>query len=785
VIFLLKAKTRWDVSKHHSDKADELINTMNVTPLIASLLLNRGIETAEQADQFLNIEKHGFFDPFMLLGMEQAVKRINDAMANHEKILIFGDYDADGVSSTTVLLETLNSLGADADFYIPNRFTEGYGPNEMAFRHAHDEGFSLIITVDTGISAVKEAALAKELGVDLIITDHHEPGPVLPDAYAIIHPKQPDCQYPFKELAGVGVAFKLAHALLGKAPEHLLEIAAIGTIADLVPLHGENRLIARLGIQQLKRTERKGLKALLKAAGADGKDVNEETIGFAIGPRINAVGRLESADPAVHLLMSEDEDEAQSLAKDIDLLNKERQKIVSQITEEAIEQVESMYPIEENPVLVLAKEDWNPGVVGIVASRMVEKYYRPTIILSIDHGKGIAKGSARSIEGFDLFANLSTCRDILPHFGGHPMAAGMTLDIDDVDQLRQRLNALAAEKLTDKDFIPIKTIDAECTLSEITTDSIEEIGLLAPFGMNNPKPLFLLDSVQLGSMRKIGSDQTHLKLAVEQNHQQLDCIGFGFGHLHDHMAPLAKVSMVGELSINEWNNFRKPQFMIQDLAVNEWQLFDARGTRNLQKAIEKINDEKNVHIVFQKETLSLLEGSDLNILYLESGKAAGDLDLKDKYVTFIDTPSSIEHLNALFEGARPDRIYAIFHQHTEHFFATIPTREHFKWYYGFLKQKGSFDLKKHAEALARHKGWSKETIDFMSQVFFDLEFATIENGIISVNHHPPKRDLAESTAYASKLQQLELENMLLYSSYQDLKTWFDERMKISSTLVNA
>ncbi|MEM5015795.1 single-stranded-DNA-specific exonuclease RecJ [Metabacillus indicus] len=780
---MLKAKNRWDVHEHHPEKMNELMNTLNLTPLVASLLLNRGIESADAADQFLHIEKHGFHDPFTLLGMDKAVQRIHSAIEHGEKILIFGDYDADGVSSTVVMLETLHSLGANANFYIPNRFTEGYGPNEPAFRKARENGYGLIITVDTGISAVNEAALAKEIGVDLIITDHHEPGPVLPDAYAIIHPKQPGCTYSFKELAGVGVAFKLAHALSGTVPEHLLEIAAIGTIADLVPLHGENRLIARLGIQQMNRTERTGLKALLKAAGADGKEVNEETIGFAVGPRINAVGRLETADPAVRLLMSADSEEAAELAVYIDGLNKERQKIVSQITDEAIEQVETLYPADQHSVLVLAKEGWNPGVVGIVASRIVEKYYRPTIILCIDPEKGTAKGSARSIAGFDLFANLSECRDILPHFGGHPMAAGMTLELQHVDQLRDRLNNLASATLKEEDFIPIKTIDAACSLADVSVESIEKIAKLAPFGMGNPKPLFLLESVQVGSMRKIGSDQTHLKLAVEQDQKQLDCIGFGFGHLHDHMAPLAKVSLVGELSINEWNNFRKPQLMIQDLAVNEWQLFDARGSRDLNKTLDKIKDKENVYVVFQKETLSMLKDSGQDIVYLEDEGSAEKI--QGKYITFVDTPTSIERLDALFENVFPERIYAVFHQHTDHFFATIPTRDHFKWYYGFLKQKETFDLKKHAEALARHKGWSSETINFMSQVFFDLEFATIDNGIISVNHQPPKRDLSESSSYSAKLSQLELENTLLYSSYQDLKKWFDDRMKQSKALVNA
>lgn len=431
---MLKSKTRWVVRKPDQHLVQMLANELKITPLTASLLVNRGLDTVDAARYFL-FGKDDFHDPFLLKGMDLAVNRIRQAIEHHERILIYGDYDADGISSTSLLMLTLLDFGAMVDFYIPNRFTEGYGPNEQAFRQAKENGFSLIITVDTGIAAVHEAAVAKELGLDLIITDHHEPGPVLPTALAIIHPKLPDSTYPFRELAGVGVAFKLAHALYGKTPEHLLEIAVIGTVADLVSLKGENRLIVKKGLEQLRSTKNIGLKAIFKSAGIDPLTINEETIGFTLGPRINAVGRLKDADLAVRLLLTDDPEEAEIFATEIEVLNKTRQEIVNTITAEAIEEVETHYSGPENKVLVIGREGWNAGVIGIVASRLVEKFYRPVIVLSFDRDKGLAKGSARSIQGFDLFHNLSTCRDILPHFGGHPMAAGMTLKLDDVDEL--------------------------------------------------------------------------------------------------------------------------------------------------------------------------------------------------------------------------------------------------------------------------------------------------------------------------------------------------------------
>ncbi|OZM57826.1 single-stranded-DNA-specific exonuclease RecJ [Lottiidibacillus patelloidae] len=767
---MLKAKSRWKLRKFDEEKAQSLAEILQIELLVARLLVMRGIETIEEAKRFLFIEPMEFHDPFLLEGMAGTVKRIKDAITNNEKILIFGDYDADGVSSTTVLMVTLQDLGADVDFYIPNRFTEGYGPNEQAFRWAKSAGYSLVITVDTGISAIAEADVAKEIGLDYIITDHHEPSPQLPAADFIIHPKLSP-NYPFHELAGVGVAFKLAHALYGEVPQQLLEIAAIGTIADLVPLVDENRIIASRGVAMMSRSTRIGIKALLKVCGLEGQVLTAENIGFAIGPRINAVGRLESADPAVHLLLSDSIEEAEELANEIDGLNKERQKLVNTMTEEAYEMIDRYFPPADNEVLVIAKEGWNPGVVGIVASRVVEKYYRPTIILSIDKEKGIAKGSARSIEGFDLFANLSKCRDILPHFGGHPMAAGMTLDLSNVDLLRSRLKEQAKEILTEEDFIPIKHVDIECNLEDVTIATIEQINRLAPFGVQNPSPKVLLTCEKIHEMKTVGASQNHLKMTLAQENSTIDTIGFNLGEKLEHISPLAKIAVVGELGINEWNGFRKPQLLLEDLAVQDWQLFDFRSSRNVAKKLEEMPQDKIQLVSFQDGTMERLQLEKWSESLLQLDKESTPKLLKNGYLFLLDLPTSMEQLQNFFNGnSFPERIYAVFHHDNDHYFSTLPTRDHFKWFYGFLLKKQTFDLKKHGEDLAKHKGWSKQTVNFMSKVFFELEFVKIEDGLLTINHVNTKRDLTESKSYQSKKEQMDLENELCYSSYRSLMT---------------
>ncbi|RDU35082.1 single-stranded-DNA-specific exonuclease RecJ [Neobacillus piezotolerans] len=775
---MLNSKTRWIVRESNESIATKLAAELNISHLVSSMLVNRGLDTVEAARPFL-FDGEKFHDPFLLKGMDVAVSRIRRAIDSQEPVLIYGDYDADGVSSTTVLMTALKELGANADYYIPDRFTEGYGPNEAAFRKAAENGFKLIITVDTGISGVHEADVARELGVDLIITDHHEPGPVLPDALAIIHPKLPDSVYPFRDLAGVGVAFKLAHALYGEAPDHILEIAAIGTIADLVSLKGENRLIAKAGIERLKVTRNIGIKAIFKCAGVEPSTINEETIGFSLAPRINAVGRLEHASMAVKLLLTDDKTEAIMLAQEMDSLNRERQAIVQEITEEAIKQVEEQFPPDTNKVLVVGKEGWNAGVIGIVASRLVEKYYRPVIVLSLDNGKGLAKGSARSIPGFDLFKNLSECRDILPHFGGHPMAAGMTLELDDVGDLRIRLNELAARQMTDEDFVPVLQLDAEISISEVNLGVLEELLMLAPFGIDNPKPRISIEDAAISSLRRIGSDSTHLKLTLSNGESTLDGIGFGLGPLADHISPSSKIAVAGELSINEWNNIRKPQLMLQDLAIRNWQLFDFRGARTIAALKGKLPAGKKTFIVFNEANLmeaeKQCEGNDIvHIVTFEDARAAR---IDGASIVLVDLPPSREIINELLKGKSPARIYAVFYQETSDFFSTMPSREHFKWYYAFLLKNSPFDISRYGSQLARKKGWTKETIDFMSEVFFELEFVTINNGFISILKPTSKRDLTESVAYQTKHAHFALERDLLYSSYEQLRSWFSDILK--------
>lgn len=772
---MLFPKKRWVVRESSKEAASHLADGLKIDPLIATLLINRGMHTIDQAYEFLYTDKMDVHNPFLFNDMKKTVDRIRTAIDFQESILVFGDYDADGVTSTTILMETLRGLGANVEYYIPNRFTEGYGPNEGAFRKAKAEGIQLIITVDTGISAISEAKLAKELEIDLIITDHHEPGAELPNAFSIIHPKIPGSTYPFSDLAGVGVAFKLAHALIGDLPEHLLDLVAIGTIADLVPLQGENRLLVKKGLKQLVQTTRPGLLELCKTASIKLAEINEETVGFAIAPRLNAVGRLDHAGPAADLLMTDDVEEAMMLAEEIDLLNKQRQQIVAEIANEAMDMVDKDYLINDANVIVIGKEGWNPGVIGIVASRLVEKFYRPTIVLSYDPQSGLAKGSARSIAGFDLFKNLSDCRDILQHFGGHTMAAGLTLSIENVDELRNRLNEAASQQLSSEDFIPITELDASINIEDIDIDSISQLNMLAPYGMNNPKPTVLIENVITTDVKKIGANKNHLKVLFEGQGCFLDGVGFNLGNLADDLSPGSKAAVIGELAINEWNNRQKPQIFIRDMAVKEWQLFDLRGNRQVDKWIQEIPKKDTLFIFFSEKYYNEF-GSKLVSSLITDSTSAEKFPIDGKNIVLFDIPPSLEWLGKLVGNKSPSRIYAHFYHTEDHFFSTIPTRDHFKWYYAFLLKRQSFDVKRYGLELAKHRGWSKETIRFMSQVFFELDFVRMEDGLITMNQEKTKKDLGESPTYQRKQQQIILEKKLLYSSYTQLKQWFHERL---------
>ncbi len=771
---MLDSKKRWQIKNTDPTIVELLKKELNIPTVSAKLLASRGYSNIEQTRSFLKMDESTMHDPFLLHDMDVAVKRIKSAIDHEENILVYGDYDADGVTSTSVLMSVLQSLDANVAFAIPNRFTDGYGPSERLFKQAHDDGINLIITVDNGISGIEEIKLAKELGMDVIITDHHEPGDILPPADAIIHPRHPKGNYPFGELAGVGVAFKLAHALLGFVPKELLELVAIGTVADLVPLKNENRYFVKQGLHHMRKSVRPAIQALCQISGIEQQNITEETIGFMFGPRINALGRLANAGPGVDLFLATNSADAQSIAKELDAYNKERQSIVSKMTEEAIALVESG-EIGLNPhVIVVAKEGWNPGVVGIVASKLVEKYYRPTLVLGLDSEKGIAKGSARSIEGFHLYDELAKNRDILPHFGGHPMAAGMTLALVQVNELRQRLNKQGEEILTEDDLIPIQKIDIKLKLDEIDIDSIEALKELGPFGMDFPKPVYCIEDVNVSSMRKIGANQNHVKLEIEDDSTILDAVGFGQGHLVDELTSGVRVSFVGDLQINEWNGRKKPQFMINDVQTKDWQLFDIRGIRQTNRWIHLIQKEETLFIAFDQKTIKHFE-TVLNqpILHMKEDTLFTE---HKPYIALLDIPIDEQLLEKVLRKLEPKRIYAHFYVPESKYFEGIPNRDQFKWFYGFLLKRKSFDLQIHAEELAKHKGWGQETLFFMAQVFFELGFVRIDNGRIDILEGQVKRDLVESVAYQSRAAQIELEQKLLYAPYMELKQWFDSRL---------
>lgn len=759
---MLESKMKWSF--------DSLEPVNEAQTIMTRLLEKRGVTTDKEQKAFLSPSMKDLIDPSLLTDSEKVKSRILKAVETGEPIMVFGDYDADGVTSTVVMMETLIELGAICDCYIPNRFTEGYGPNPDAMRQIKEDGFSLVITVDTGIAAFESIEVANAIGLDVIITDHHEVQEVLPDAFAVIHPKVSE-DYSFKALAGVGVAFKLSQYLLGYFPEQFLDLVAIGTISDLVPLVGENRVLTTLGLKKLKQTSRTGLVALKHVASIK-DDVDEEDIGFGIGPRLNAVGRLGSALPAVELLMATDPVEANQLAEMINNINQERQEIVKTIAAEAIELVENN-PVEHERVIVVAKEGWNEGVLGIVASRLVRTYQRPVLCLSIKPDQGIAKGSARSIDAFNLFEHGMSVRELFINFGGHSQAAGMTVDLDRLSELRAALNTIAKDTLSAEDYKEHKQIDLAVDVSQLSLDLISNLNKLAPFGMANPKPLFYVTGVPK-DIRKIGADQTHLKFSLEQNQYQVNVIGFGFGQDYHHLNQDQSVEIIGYLSVNEWNNIRSVQLMLEDRRILSQQVFDFRGRKFWYKDVLPHAGENAVFVHFNQPT----KIEDRQSEHSETVIARGTT-IQNLIVT--DLPESLDHFVTLIKKTSPENIYLCY-QADEETLQVLPSRDDFKWLYAFIIKQGQFYLERDSLRVAKHKGWKINKIKFMIQVFSELEFVKIANGVLVPNPSVDKRPLETANSYQRQQNKIDIESILYYSSYQALVSWLLAGLESSDSL---
>ncbi len=578
---------QWRLRPFDADRVQALARSAGLNPLVAQLLLSRGVTDVASARAFLDVRRDGLHDPGLLPGAAEAADRIVRAIRQGRQIIIYGDYDVDGVCGTSLLWACLKLAGAgSAIYYIPHRIDEGYGVNAEALRKlAGAHPGALIVTVDCGISAVREAKLARELGLELIITDHHTPGPDWPEADVVVHPRSPGSAYPFQDLCGAGVAFKVAWQICKsfgdgkKASPHLrdyllraINLVALATVADVVPLEGENRIFVRHGLRGLTADASVGLRALMQVSGCLGADkLGTGQIGFGLAPRINAAGRLECAMKAVEMLTTDDAERALELARDLDDCNQRRQEVERTIVGEAHALVEAAGGAGQNGAIVVGQAGWHPGVIGIVASRLVDAYHRPTVVVAL--GEEQAQGSARSVPGFDLYEALSACSDGLTAFGGHRAAAGLKLPPGHFPVFAERFVAHCSDRLTAEQRVKVLNIDAEVRLGELSLKAIEAIDELEPYGIGNPRPVLVSGPLSLvGEPRVVGERKNHVQLRFAQGQTVVKAIGWNLAGRARELTPGARCAVAYQPSINEWNGRRDVQ-----LEVKDWRLVGEDG----------------------------------------------------------------------------------------------------------------------------------------------------------------------------------------------------------------
>lgn len=557
-------KKEWHFLNTNKEKTEELSKKYNINKLLATILVNRDIIKEEHLSVFLEPTRDNFHDPLKMPDMEIARDRVLKAIENNERTIIYGDYDVDGITSTTVLTKFLEERGLHVDSYIPNRLHEGYGLNNAAIDKIAKDGYTLMITVDCGISAVDEIAYANSLGIETIVTDHHEPGEKLPKAIAVVDAKRKDNKYPCRDLAGVGVVFKLIQAIGQELKldekEYLkyLDIVCVGTISDIVPLVDENRVIAKLGLKLVEQTKNIGLKSLLIASGY--KNINSVTISFGVAPRINASGRMGHQEDALKLFLSTNKEEAFELTQKLNDYNLKRQEIEKEIYNQALKNIEKEN-LDKYSVLVVSGNGWHHGVIGIVASKISELYFKPCILLSFDNDLG--KGSGRSIPGFDLHEALINCSSTLNKYGGHAMAVGVTVERNKLESFRDAFEKYAEEKHI-KDISPVINIDAELNLNEITIESVQSLKMLEPFGEGNKMPVFAFKNLKINSIRSL-SEGKHIKLTLQDGNNMINAIGFNMGELADEYRIGDKIDVVGVLEINTFNGVDSIQINLKDI----------------------------------------------------------------------------------------------------------------------------------------------------------------------------------------------------------------------------
>ena len=750
-------KYNWIYPSYDENFIKEL-EAYSISKNIAKILNARSITDMTVVKKYFSDEYEEGYDPFLMHDMQKAVDRINEAIENEEKILVYGDYDADGITSTVLLVETLISMGANVSSYIPNRFEEGYGPNKEAFTKIINSGISLIITVDNGIAGVEEVNLANELGCDVIVTDHHKIQDTMPNAYAIIHPEHPDGNYPFKKLAGVGVAFKLAYALLEIFPDFLLDLVAIGTIADMVSITDENRIFVKQGLELLNEDPRIGLKMLLELSSIDTK-IDEQTVGFYIAPKLNSIGRMDSAKLGLTFLMAEDPVTAKSLAEQIEQYNIERKKVTEDIVKDIINKIETSDKKEKNVIMVSG--EYHEGVLGIVASNIVERYQKPVFIMN--EKDGVLKGSARSIFDFNIYVAMNKISDLFLAFGGHTLAAGFSFDASNFDKIEGFLDNEFEEFKKHNELKSSKNIDIVTSLEDISYQFLNSLDVLKPYGMDFEKPNVLIENAMVLNKAYFGSEKQYLRLTIADEVGNLECISFKDVAAFDKVEKNDIVDLLCTLDKNNFNGRSKLQAHIIDINIKEFLFEDLRF---MNYDISKID---NKAIKISKK----IDDRDNNF-YLYKDIEQLEENIEDIYL--LDIPTSKEYIEKLIK-LNPKKIYLICEEKQILSDVYLIDKDRLIKLFNIILSTPNkqINIAQQLDKLLSVLKTNVDSLKIMIQIFKELELITFVNNTIILNPNYKTVDLKKSPSFVKMESIFEMENLLLKESIVNIDKLFSKK----------
>ena len=744
-------KYNWIYPNYDENFIKEL-ESYSISENIAKILNARNITDMTSVKKYFSDEYEEGYDPFLMHDMQKAVDRINEAIENEERILVYGDYDADGITSTVLLVETLISMGANVSSYIPNRFEEGYGPNKEAFTKIIDSGITLIITVDNGIAGVEEVDLANELGCDVIVTDHHKIQDTIPNAYAIIHPEHPEGNYPFKKLAGVGVAFKLAHALLEIFPDFLLDLVAIGTIADMVSITDENRIFVKQGLELINEDPRIGLKMLLELSGIDTK-IDEQTVGFYIAPKLNSIGRMDSAKLGLTFLMAEEPVTARALAEQIEQYNIQRKQVTEDIVKDVISKIENSEKKQKNVIMVSG--EYHEGVLGIVASNIVEKYQKPVFIMN--EKEGVLKGSARSIFDFNIYVAMNKISDLFLAFGGHTLAAGFSFEKSNFEKIEEFLDNEFEEFKQNNDLKANKNIDIVTSLEDISYQFLNSLDALKPYGMDFEKPTVLIENAMVLNKAYFGSEKQYLRLTIADEVGNLDCITFKDSVTFDKIEKNDIIDLLCNIDKNNFNGRTKLQAHIIDINIKEFLFEDLRFINydianidiNCLK-LSKHRDDKDNNFYQYKDLDSLI-------------------DEEFEYIYLLDIPTSKEYLYKII-NLKPKKVFLICEEKQVLSDVYLIDKNRLIKLFNLILSTNNkqINVAQQLDKLLAILKTNVDSLKIMIQIFKELELINFVNNTIILNPDYKTVDLKKSSSFIRMENIFEVENLLLKESITNI-----------------